>query len=1315
MIVAEKPSVARDLAQALGVKSQGQGYYKGHGYLITWSIGHLVALPEPHEINERWKKWIPYDLPILPESWPLQVIEKTRGQFQVIERLLQKKEVQEVICATDAGREGELIFRYIYEKLCCQLPVKRLWISSLTSEAIKEGFRNLRSGKDFESLGFAAKARSRSDWLVGMNLSRAYSLRFSENYSVGRVQTPTLAMLAKRENEISNFKPEDYWLLKVDFQLPAPTKVLEKLSLFRPSHRRFKDLKTKDYKAYRFDTPNGQAESILKSLEDAEGQIVWVSGKETRQKSPLLYDLTELQRKANRRFGLSAAETLKIAQSLYEKHKLISYPRTDSRYLSETVADSIQSVADSVAGPFSDQLLAQPSDHSIPRRFVDDSKCTEHHALIPTGKAVTRSLTENEARIYDLIVRRLLAAWQPDFVSRTSYVVLEALLSPLDHELFFSRGVQVLQWGFKEIEGERGMEEKRLRPLPESIDMGVAGSLLKPVLEKRTTTPPPRMNDASLLTAMETAGRSLADKELRSLMHEQGLGTAATRAGIIDTLLARKYLQRHNNAFHVTDKGLALIAAVDPEVKTPKMTAEWEGRLRDIERGKLDFSHFMRQIEGYVSKLVDLAHGEQKIPNQGQVQNTSLKRTLLNDPIEKRKEKMKCSSDLDFILQKNFGFSSFREHQKEVCQEVYNGTDLLLVMPTGAGKSLCYQLPGLAREGVTLVVSPLIALIEDQVCKLKNMGLKAERIHSGLGRAHSMNVCRAYVSNSLDFLFVAPERLGIQGFLNLLAQHKPNLVAIDEAHCISQWGHDFRPDYRLLRERLACLRPAPIIALTATATPLVQDDIKSELGLLKPSLHIHGFRRTNIAIEAVEMPVNRRPDALTDLLSDASRRPAIIYTSSRSMAEDVAARLPKDFNARAYHAGMFADDRNRTQDEFLSGHTDIIAATIAFGMGVDKADIRTVVHMALPSTVEGYYQEIGRAGRDGLPSKAILFHSFADYRTQDWFLNRNYPEVEFLQSLVAKVPAEGILKSHLSSSDDPDLVENAIEKLWIHGGLDVSPEEFITLGDTQWVAKYKAQRDHRIEQSRQMGKLAKSHDVCRMLMLIQYFGDKNDSREPCGRCDICSPEESFFSVARSPNATEMVHLEYLLSYLYDRGSGLSKGKVFREVFECRGVTKDVFEAWTAALVTAGFIRLVEDSFQKGQRTISYWKMELAPGFRPINIAWEKVRIPDFGQELKSAEKKRKGAVRAKTKVRRRVDSDHETNSIDQGLLERLKKWRLAEARKKKIPAFCILPDRSVNQIAQTKPKNEEDLLGISGIGPGKLKKYATPILNLVNQ
>jgi DNA topoisomerase-3 len=474
------------------------------------------------------------------------------------------------------------------------------------------------------------------------------------------------------------------------------------------------------------------------------------------------------------------------------------------------------------------------------------------------------------------------------------------------------------------------------------------------------------------------------------------------------------------------------------------------------------------------------------------------------------RETTDVQTPLGILLRDRFGFAAFRPHQQAVCEAATAGRDVLLVMPTGAGKSLCYQLPGLARGGTTLVISPLIALMEDQVARLLSLGLRAARIHSGRPRPESRQVCLDYVAGNLDYLFIAPERLGVSGFPELLARRPLGLVAIDEAHCISQWGHDFRPDYRLLGARLPQLRPAPVVALTATATPIVQRDIVAQLGLdATAGLFIHGFRRHNLALETLEVQKRQRAAHALEWLSGPGRLPAIVYAQTRKDADAAAQLLASRHRAAAYHAGMSAEARERVQSDFLAGRLELVVATVAFGMGVDKADIRTVLHLGLPGSVEAYYQEIGRAGRDGKPSRAVLMHHFGDRKTHEFFLRRDYPDVSVLAQLFTALGARPVNAQTLrkKSRVPKASFDKALEKLWIHGGVGGVVEERLVRGGEGWRAPYAAQRALREEQLALMARFAEG-DRCRMLSLVEHFGDQQDSGLECGSCDVCAPEAS---------------------------------------------------------------------------------------------------------------------------------------------------------------------------------------------------------------
>ncbi len=767
-VLAEKPSVARDIARVLGASTKGEGYLHGNGYVVTWAIGHLVALAQPHEVQPEWRQWRRDLLPMLPKRWPLVVYPKTKDQFDVVRKILISPRISRIVCATDAGREGELIFRYIYQAADCEKPVERLWISSLTPDAIRRGFDGLRPGTDYDSLRDAACGRSRADWLVGMNLSRAYSLAYNEDLSVGRVQTPTLAMVVDRELALRSFVPEDYMEVAATFHPSGrPSDETYKGTWFRRPAENSTERSTENsstdkdslQKAMRLPPDGQEAKLIVSRARSGEANIESVQPETQRILPPLLYDLTELQRHANRLFGFSAQTTLELAQALYERHKLISYPRTDSRHLSQDVAQTLPRVVNVIQAAYRQNIAKGTGERPLGRRFVDDSKVSDHHAIIPTPVSPDRAAVSiDERKIYDLVCRRLLSAWHEDHVLAVTTVITTitngALVDP-----YRTTGTAIQQVGWKVLDissdrkkqnAEAGEEANAEELLPPGLAAGQLQDVLDIKAVKKKTRPPRRFTEGTLLTAMETAGKTLDEKELSDAMKESGLGTPATRAAMIEVLLKREYIVRKGKSLEATDKGIRLIDAVHPEVKSPAMTGQWEAYLRRIQNGTAQLQPFLDGIETYVREVVCkvLAVSQAEKRAESGVEKHIEKRKV--GPAERQTAPSSAvafsavsltpesasatppastaadSKSLPELLTRAFGFPSFRANQEEVCRAAIEGRDVLLVMPTGSGKSLCYQLPGIARGGTTLVISPLIALMEDQVTKLKQRGFAVE-------------------------------------------------------------------------------------------------------------------------------------------------------------------------------------------------------------------------------------------------------------------------------------------------------------------------------------------------------------------------------------------------------------------------------------------------------------------------------------------------------------------------------------------------------------------------------------------------------------
>ncbi|MBD0728899.1 DNA topoisomerase III [Bacillus cereus group sp. MYBK110-2] len=590
VVIAEKPSVARDIAKVLKCTKKGNGFLVGDKYIVTWALGHLVTLADPETYDNKYKTWTLEDLPMLPERMKLVVIKQTGKQFNAVKHQLTRNDVNELIVATDAGREGELVARWIIEKAKVNKPIKRLWISSVTDKAIKDGFNNLKPGKAYDNLYASAVARSEADWYIGLNATRALTTKFNAQLNCGRVQTPTVAIIAGREDEIKNFKAQTY------YGIEAQTNDRLKLTWqdANGNSRSFNKEKIDD---------------IVKNLDKQNATVVEIDKKQKKSFSPGLYDLTELQRDANKKFGYSAKETLNIMQKLYEQHKVLTYPRTDSRYISSdivgTLPERLKACGVGEYRPLAHKVLQKPIKPN--KSFVDDSKVSDHHAIIPTEGYVNFSaFTDKERKIYDLVVKRFLAVLFPAF----EYEQL-TLRTKVGNETFIARGKTILHAGWKEVYENRFEDDDVTDDVKEQLLPRIEkGDTLTVKLIMQTsgqTKAPARFNEATLLSAMEnptkymdTQNKQLAD----TLKSTGGLGTVATRADIIDKLFNSFLIEKRGKDIHITSKGRQLLDLVPEELKSPTLTGEWEQKLEAIAKGKLKKEVFISEMKNYTKEIV---------------------------------------------------------------------------------------------------------------------------------------------------------------------------------------------------------------------------------------------------------------------------------------------------------------------------------------------------------------------------------------------------------------------------------------------------------------------------------------------------------------------------------------------------------------------------------------------------------------------------------------------------------------------------------------------------------------------------------------
>jgi DNA topoisomerase-3 len=577
--IAEKPSVARDIAEVLGAKQRKDGYFEGNGYQVTWTFGHLCTLKEPHDYVEKWKYWRLEDLPMIPSSFGVKVMEDSgvQKQFHVIQRLVQNCE--EVINCGDAGQEGELIQRWVLLKAKCAVPIKRLWISSLTEEAIREGFLKLRDGNQYNNLYAAGSARAIGDWLLGMNATRLFTKKFGQGkatLSIGRVQTPTLAMIVQRQKEMDAFVVEEYWELKTTYRETEFTSTIDRIRNVE------------------------KAEKGLAYLKEHLFEITSFEQKEGKEGNPRMFDLTSLQVEGNRKYGYSAEETLKYIQSLYEK-KFVTYPRVDTTYLSEDLHPKIPNILQGMK--YYSQLTAPLLSKPIPKSktVFDDKKVTDHHAIIPTG-IVPSGITPPEQHIYDLIARRFIAAFYPECkVSNTT------VLGKVGQLEFKTTGKQIIEPGWREVFANEATDKKAAeeeKVMPHFVE-GESGPH-EPKIHQGKTSPPKPYTEATLLRAMETAGKQVEDEEMRELLKDNGIGRPSTRANIIETLFRRKYIEKRKKNLIATQTGMDLIDTIQNELlKSAELTGDWERKLRLIEKGEYAPETFKQEL---IQMVVDLTN-----------------------------------------------------------------------------------------------------------------------------------------------------------------------------------------------------------------------------------------------------------------------------------------------------------------------------------------------------------------------------------------------------------------------------------------------------------------------------------------------------------------------------------------------------------------------------------------------------------------------------------------------------------------------------------------------------------------------------------
>ncbi len=790
LCIAEKPSVAGEIAQVIGASQRRDGYYEGNGYCVTWTFGHLCTLKEPHDYLPEWKRWYLSSLPIIPSRFGIKIIENkgVEKQFNVIRSLVEKAD--EVINCGDAGQEGELIQRWVLQKAGMKCPMKRLWISSLTEEAIREGFVKLREGNEFDKLYAAGSSRAIGDWLLGINATRLYTLKYGRQkqvLSIGRVQTPTLALIVQRYKEIENFVPEPFWELKTKYRGV----------IFSAAKGRYASVEA------------GQKE--LDAIKDSLFEITDITRKEGKEGAPRLFDLTSLQVECNRKYGFSAEETLNTIQSLYEK-KHTTYPRVDTTYLSDDIYPKIEGIMKGLTPykQFTEPLLKSKIRKS--KKVFDNSKVTDHHAIIPTGVEPSSSLSRNEKLVFDLIARRFIANFYPDSTVATTTV--NGVAADVD---FKAGGKQILEPGWRVLfqtpdkkqseedkdEDSKGEEDNDIMPAFEKGEKGEH----EPQLMEKQTQPPKLYTEATLLRAMETAGKQVEDDELRDVMKENGIGRPSTRANIIETLFRRKYVMKQKKNLIPTVTGIQLIDAIKDELlKSVELTGLWEKKLREIEKGEYDVAAFMEELKQMVVDVVHLVKNDYSI---------SAIEIVEEEKPEEKPSKEKKSSDGDLPLcprcgtgkmvkgKSGWGCSSYKEGCKTVIPFTIFGKKITetqfkqLITKGKTGVIKGFDFDGVKTDGVLSLDDSFNPVVERaEVKELKCPSCKSGIIIKGKTAygCNNFNNCKVRIpfeymgkvltQNQLEQLVEKGETSEIKGFIQADGTKINGRLSFDEMYNI---------------------------------------------------------------------------------------------------------------------------------------------------------------------------------------------------------------------------------------------------------------------------------------------------------------------------------------------------------------------------------------------------------------------------------------------------------------------------------------------------------------------------------------------------